>query len=115
MNIAPTPLLSTTSVSKDGTELSKIVASKEGGVGSFEGAAGSYTLTYVSAEGEKVFTKTPLETMGINLKMGTTYIYSDVEPTIINSRTLVPVRFISEAFDCKVEWIGESQTVRIIK
>ena len=39
----------------------------------------------------------------------------DVPAKIINGRFVVPVRFISEAFDCKVEWIGESQTVRIIK
>ena len=111
----------TWSVSKDGTELSKIAVAKEGGVGSFEGVAGSYTLTYVSADGEKVFTKTPLETMGINLKKGTTYIYSDVEPTIINSRTLVPMRAIFEALDASVSWDAETSTAtgekdgRIIK
>lgn len=37
----------------------------------------------------------------------------DVVPIIINARTLVPVRFIAEAFDCLVEWLEDSQTVEI--
>ena len=82
----------TWNVTKDKESAGQIVVAKDGGVGSFEGKAGSYTLSYVSSQGEKVFTSTPhKETMGINLKMGSTYIYSDVEPTIINSRTLVPM------------------------
>lgn len=35
----------------------------------------------------------------------------DVPPMIIDGRTLVPVRAVSECFGCKVEWDGESQTV----
>lgn len=37
----------------------------------------------------------------------------DSPPVIINSRTLVPVRFISEALGCKVDWNGESRMVTI--
>ncbi len=37
----------------------------------------------------------------------------DVAATIINSRTMVPVRFISEALGCKVEWIADTKTVVI--
>ena len=37
----------------------------------------------------------------------------DVAPMIINGRTLVPVRFVSEAFDCDVEWFSPSKTVDI--
>ena len=37
----------------------------------------------------------------------------DVPPMIIDGRTLVPVRAVSECFGCKVEWDGESQTVII--
>jgi len=94
----------TWNISKDGAVIGQIVAAKDGGVGSFEGTAGNYTLSYVSADGEKVFTSTPIETMGINLKMGSTYIYSDVEPTIINSRTMVPMRAIFEALKATVTW-----------
>ena len=39
--------------------------------------------------------------------------YLDVPPTIVESRTLVPVRAISEALDCKVEWDGETRKVVI--
>ena len=37
----------------------------------------------------------------------------DVAPMLIDSRTLVPVRAIAESFDCNVEWIAETQTVKI--
>lgn len=37
----------------------------------------------------------------------------DVAPSVINGRTLVPVRFVAEAFDCYVEWDGSSSTVYI--
>lgn len=37
----------------------------------------------------------------------------DVPAQLINDRTLVPIRAISEAFECKVDWIDETQTVVI--
>ena len=37
----------------------------------------------------------------------------DVPAQIVESRTLVPVRAISEAFDCKVEWEDTTKTVKI--
>lgn len=37
----------------------------------------------------------------------------DVAPAVINGRTLVPVRFVAEAFDCYVEWDGGSRTAYI--
>ena len=37
-----------------------------------------------------------------------------VAPEIVNGRTFVPLRFISEAFGAKVEWIAETQTIRMI-
>ena len=98
-------------VTKDGSDLFEIVSAKDGGVGSFEAAAGSFKLTYLGAYGEKQFTKTPFpETEGINLKMGTTYIYSDVEPFTENGRTLVPMRAIFEALDIEVSWDEKTAT-----
>ncbi len=35
----------------------------------------------------------------------------DTAPAIINSRTMVPVRFVSEAFGAAVEWLAETSTV----
>jgi len=37
----------------------------------------------------------------------------DVPPTLINSRTLVPVRAIAESLNCDVQWIDATQTVKI--
>ena len=37
----------------------------------------------------------------------------DVCPIILNGRTLVPLRAVSEALDCEVAWDGESRTVDI--
>ena len=37
----------------------------------------------------------------------------DVAPVIIDDRTLVPARFIAEAFGCDVQWDGSDRTVYI--
>ena len=37
----------------------------------------------------------------------------DVPAVIINGRTLVPVRVVSETFGANVEWIGDSKTVAV--
>ncbi|AOT71978.1 stalk domain-containing protein [Geosporobacter ferrireducens] len=37
----------------------------------------------------------------------------DVPPALISGRTLVPVRFIAESMGAKVDWQGETQTVKI--
>ena len=37
----------------------------------------------------------------------------DVPATIINSRTMVPIRFIGESLDAAVDWVPESKTVTI--
>lgn len=37
----------------------------------------------------------------------------DVAPMIVDGRTLVPARFVAEAFDCDVEWDGNTKTVSI--
>lgn len=38
----------------------------------------------------------------------------DVAPQVINSRTLVPLRFISEALGAKVDWNSQTKTVSIV-
>lgn len=37
--------------------------------------------------------------------------FEDVKPTVINNRTLVPLRKIFESLGLEVEWIGETQTI----
>ena len=39
----------------------------------------------------------------------------DVPARIVNSRTMVPVRFISEFFGARVSWDGATRSVEIIK
>ena len=42
-------------------------------------------------------------------------IESDVPPFIENDRTMVPVRFISEAFGAEVDWVEDARLVTITK
>lgn len=37
----------------------------------------------------------------------------DVSPTVINDRTLVPVRFLTESFDGSVDWNGDTKTATL--
>lgn len=38
----------------------------------------------------------------------------DVPARLISDRTLVPIRFVSEALDCNVDWNEDEQTVIIV-
>ena len=46
-------------------------------------------------------------------KVGTTLTFLDCEPVIIEDRTFVPVRFIAETFNFKVNWDSENYAVLI--
>ncbi len=39
----------------------------------------------------------------------------DVAPTVINGRTMLPIRFIAEGFNLGVAWEGDTQTVTVIR
>lgn len=67
----------------------------------------------------KTVTSNKTETT-VNLTVGSKTMYVngseeilDEPATIIDSRTLVPVRAISEAFNCQVDWDGSTKTVLI--
>lgn len=60
----------------------------------------------------------------IRLNIGDNIVYSDAfahqptiemdtVPQIIEDRTFVPLRFVSEALNCKVDWVNETWTVLI--
>jgi len=51
---------------------------------------------------------------GIKLIVDGKAVQSDVEPQIINGRTMVPARFLAEALGAKVEWDEANQTVVVI-
>ena len=38
----------------------------------------------------------------------------DSEPILLNDRTMLPIRFVVEYFGGTVEWVGETQTVKIM-
>lgn len=40
---------------------------------------------------------------------------ADIPPHIKENRTMVPIRFIAEAFGCAVDWVPETETVEIVK
>ena len=42
------------------------------------------------------------------------YVLLDVPAQLINGRTLVPVRAVSESFNCNVIWDNDTQTVVIV-
>jgi hypothetical protein len=42
-------------------------------------------------------------------------VISDVAPQIIQSRTMVPIRFVAEALGARVEWVAEERMVTIDK
>ncbi len=50
----------------------------------------------------------------VQLNLNGQYLYSDVDPVIVNGRTLVPLRVISEANQAEVEWDDNSRTVTVI-
>lgn len=72
--------------------------------------------TIIAAKGENVIAMTVgIKTYSAtNVMTGETKnIDLDVPPTIIEDRTLVPIRAVSEALDKNVEWNGETKTVII--
>lgn len=42
-----------------------------------------------------------------------TPVVLETPPVIIKDRTLIPLRFFSEAFNCRVEWDGDARSVQI--
>ncbi|MCK5848941.1 MAG: copper amine oxidase N-terminal domain-containing protein [Caldisericia bacterium] len=41
-------------------------------------------------------------------------VYLDVAPKILQGRTVIPLRFVTEALGCKVEWDGQKMQVTIV-
>lgn len=68
------------------------------------------TRTVVSTKDEN---KCELVIDSNEMKVGDETVTLDVPAMIINDRTLVPVRAISEAYGCNVEWEADTKTVII--
>lgn len=68
------------------------------------------TQTAIGTLGDKVVKATIGSTVAY---VGNETVTLDVGPQLINDRTMVPVRFVSESLGAKVDWISETQTVTI--
>lgn len=67
----------------------------------------------VSAYNEEVLVTA---TIGVNeITVNGKVLTTDVAPCIVESRTLVPARFVAEAFGCDVNWDANTRTVHITK
>lgn len=55
------------------------------------------------------------QTNGITVVLNGNKIKFDVEPTLINNRTMVPMRAVFEALGAEVEWDGTTQTAIGVK
>lgn len=87
------------------------VASEDGGCIWFEASAGTVEIAYTDTASAKEFTATPApELEGISIMVSNNFIYSDVAPTIVDGRTLVPMRAIFEALGADVSWDEASAT-----
>lgn len=68
------------------------------------------TKTIIGSKGQNTVV---LQVESTSAVMNNKNITLDVAPKIINSRTMVPVRFISEALGAEVQWVDETKTVVI--
>lgn len=72
---------------------------------------GNNLTWYINGLDERKFYTLDLDTALITVKLNGQLISFDQPPTIIDGRTLVPLRAIFEALGATVEWNGETQTV----
>ena len=103
----------TWTVKVNGTEVATQVASEDGGIIYFTAPAGKYELTYAGADSNKTFEPGTVPVVeGVGVKLNGNYLYSDVPPTVVNDRTLVPMRAIFEALNAEVTWDGTTNTAQ---
>ncbi len=104
----------TWSVKVNGQDMGNQISSKDGGIIYFTAPAGSYELTYVGDDANKTFEQGEIPYVeGITIFFNQNYLYSDVPPTIIDGRTLVPMRAISEAMNADVSWDEATATATV--
>lgn len=62
-----------------------------------------------------ILTSNTLAQTTVNIKLNNEDVNTDTKAYIKNSRTLVPIRFISEALGYEVSWDNDNRTVKVIK
>ena len=61
------------------------------------------------------FTVQAADTQEVSVLLNGKKLSFDVSPQIINGRTMVPMRGIFEALGAKIEWNGDTQTIKAIQ
>lgn len=77
-----------------------------GGTVGWDGETQTVTLSYAGSDIELKIDSNAAHLNGMTDEL-------DVAPTIINERTMLPIRYISECFGFHVDWDGETQTVTL--
>lgn len=86
----------------------RAVVEEMGGIVAWDGDTKTVTLNYNSDEIKLVIDSLTAALNGAAQTL-------DTAPTIINGRTMLPIRFIAESFKFTVDWTQETQTVTITK
>lgn len=87
-----------------------IIESLSGGVG-WDPNEGKVIVTLGSTNLELWIGKNTAKVNGVNTPIDSTN--SKVVPEIINSRTMLPLRFVTESLGCDVQWDANTQTITI--
>ena len=82
-----------------------------GGTIAWDGTERKVTITLKNTTIELWIGKNTAKVNGINTPIDSTN--SKVVPEIINSRTMLPLRFVTENLGAKVDWDGATQTITI--
>lgn len=82
-----------------------------GGTVGWDGAARKATVTLGSATIELWISKNAARVNGVNTPIDATN--AKVVPEIISSRTMLPLRFVSENLGCSVVWADATKTITI--
>ncbi len=84
----------------------RFVTDALGGEVEWIGATRSVTLTRGRITAGLTIDKKEITVLGVKKTL-------DTAPILQKSRTLVPLRFVAEAFGCNVVWVGDTRTVKI--
>lgn len=86
----------------------RAVVEEMGGTVEWNGDTREVTLNYAADEIKLTIDSTNAQLNGVNNIL-------DIAPSIINDRTMLPIRFIAESFKFNVDWEQSTQTVTITK
>lgn len=86
----------------------RAVVEEMGGTVDWDGDIQTVTLNYNNDEIRLV-----IDSLSATLNGATQAL--DTAPTVINDRTMLPIRFIAESFKFSIDWTQETQTVTITK